>query len=93
MKDKFLPIGSVVLLKDASKKIMITGFLSVDENDQETIYDYVGCVYPEGFLKSSQILLFNHDQIDKVFFEGYINDEQIAFSKKLIEFEKGIEEK
>ena len=26
-KDKFLPIGTVVLLKGATKRLMITGFL------------------------------------------------------------------
>ena len=88
MKEKFLPIGSVVILKDATKRIMITGYLSVDESDKEKVYDYNGCVYPEGFLSSEQVLLFNHDQIDKIFFEGMTDDEQKSFAQRLNEFAK-----
>ena len=88
MKEKFLPIGSVVILKEATKRIMITGYLSVDESDKEKVYDYNGCVYPEGFLSSEQVLLFNHDQIDKIFFEGMADDEQKSFAQRLNEFAK-----
>ena len=37
MKEKFLPIGTVVLLKNGTKKIMITGYLPVskDENTSQ----------------------------------------------------------
>lgn len=92
MKEKFLPIGSVVILKDATKKIMITGYLSVDQNNKDVVYDYNGCVFPEGFLSSTQVLLFNHDQIQEVFFEGYVNIEQCEFIKKLDEFGKKVDE-
>ena len=88
LKEKFLPIGSVVILKDATKRIMVTGYLSVDENNKEKVYDYNGCVYPEGFLSSEQVLLFNHDQIDKVFFEGMRDEEQKSFAQRLNEFAK-----
>ena len=70
MRDKYLPIGSVVLLKGGKKRAMITGFCSVAQENQEKIYDYSGCVYPEGYLSSNQVCLFDHDQIDKIFFEG-----------------------
>ena len=44
-----LPIGSVVLLKNSTKKLMIMGFAQVAAENQEKVYDYVGCVFPEGF--------------------------------------------
>ena len=44
-----LPIGSVVLLKEEKKKIMITGFASVSPDTGDKVYDYSGCVYPEGY--------------------------------------------
>ena len=49
MKEKFLPIGTVVLLKDATKKVMITSYLIFAKGDQEekNMYDYGGCPYPE----------------------------------------------
>ena len=92
VKEKFLPIGSVVILKDATKKIMITGYLSVDQNNKDVVYDYNGCVFPEGFLSSTQVLLFNHDQIKEIFFEGYVDSEQVAFAKRLNDFGKGMKE-
>ena len=85
-KEKFLPIGSVVILKDAKKKVMITGYLSSDVDNINKIYDYNGCIYPEGFLSSDQVLLFNHEQIDQVFSHGFVDDEQKEFSKRLKEF-------
>ena len=48
--EKYLPIGTVVLLKNTNKKIMITGYLtaSIDEkNSNDEYYDYSGCLFPE----------------------------------------------
>ena len=45
--EKYLPIGTVVMLKGGEKRAMITGFCSVSEDDPEKIYDYNGCLYPE----------------------------------------------
>ena len=83
MKEKYLPIGTVVLLKGGKKRAMITGFCSVAQENQDKIYDYSGCVYPEGYLSSNQVCLFDHDQIEKVYFEGFIDDEEIQFKEKL----------
>lgn len=83
IKDKFLPIGSVVILKGGTKKVMITGFCSIAETDRTQVYDYSGCIYPEGYLSSNQICLFNHDQIEELFFLGYENDEESEFKKSL----------
>jgi hypothetical protein len=83
IKEKYLPIGTVVLLKGGRKRAMITGFCSVAQENQEKIYDYSGCVYPEGYLSSNQVCLFDHDQIDKVFFYGYEDEEEKLFKEKL----------
>ncbi len=83
MKEKYLPIGTVVLLKGGKKRAMITGFCSVAQENQEKIYDYSGCVYPEGYLSSNQVCLFDHDQIDKIFFLGYEDEEEKLFKEKL----------
>ena len=93
--DKYLPIGSVVLLKGGTKKAMVTGFCSVAEEDTEKMYDYTGCVYPEGFLDFDQICLFDHSQIEKVYHVVYVDDEEREFKKELVEiankFETGEE--
>ncbi len=83
--EKFLPIGTVVMLKGGKKRAMITGFCSIPSEDKTKMYDYSGCIYPEGFISSSQTLLFNHDQIDEVFYLGLIDDEEKKFKEKLNE--------
>lgn len=83
MREKYLPIGTVVLLKGGRKRAMITGFCSVAQENQEKIFDYSGCVYPEGYLSSNQVCLFDHDQIEKIFFLGFEDDEEKAFKDKL----------
>lgn len=83
LKEKYLPIGTVVMLKGGSKRTMITGFCVIGEEDNKKIYDYCGCLYPEGTLSSKQVLLFNHDQIDKISHLGLDDEENKTFQKKL----------
>ena len=40
-----LPAGSVVLLKDSTKKVMIMGFCQNRPGEPDKIYDYCGCLY------------------------------------------------
>lgn len=91
MRDKFLPIGTVVLLKGGKKRAMITGFCSIAQENQEKIFDYSGCVYPEGYLSSNQVCLFDHDQIEKIFFVGYEDEEEKMFKDKLNKIVASIE--
>lgn len=92
MREKYLPIGTVVLLKGGRKRAMITGFCSVAQENQEKIYDYSGCVYPEGYLSSNQVCLFDHEQIDKIFFLGFEDEEEKNFKDKLNKIVASIEE-
>ena len=52
--EKYLPIGTVVMLKGASKRVMVTGFCAIKGNNKNRMWDYTGCMYPEGFLSSKQ---------------------------------------
>ena len=45
--ENLLPIGSVVLLKGGVKRLMIYGVRQTDKKDN-TEYDYIGVLYPEG---------------------------------------------
>ena len=47
---KYLPIGSVVILKNGRKRLMITGYAQVDLEKKDKIYDYCSCLYPEGVI-------------------------------------------
>ena len=81
---KFLPVGTVVLLKGGKKRLMITGFCSFDEEKKDKAYDYTGCLYPEGIISSKQMALFNHNQIEKVFYLGLRDEEEQKFKQKLV---------
>lgn len=83
MQDKYLPIGSIVTIKSNSKKIMIIGYYSVEYEDNITIYDYVGCSYPEGILNKKNVISFNHEDILNIDFIGFTSDEYKAFNKYL----------
>ena len=84
--EKYLPLGSVVMLKGASKRLMITGFCTMAAEDESGVmYDYSGCMYPEGVISSDQTALFNHDQIEKVYHMGLIDEEENTFKAKLVQ--------
>lgn len=80
---KYLPVGSVVMLKGAWKKLMITGFAPIDPETKEIIYDYMACLYPEGVLDQKHNILFNHENIKKIYAIGLIDEEQKQFMKML----------
>lgn len=79
--EEFLPIGSVVQLKDAKKKLVIIGVMPVKHtpNGTDVAYDYLGVPYPEGYMNRDTGLLFNHDRIDEIVFMGYANEERELF--------------
>ncbi|MBQ7203371.1 MAG: DUF4176 domain-containing protein [Eubacterium sp.] len=80
--DELLPIGSVVILKNAYKKLMIYGVGQTDMSS-DTNYDYIGVMYPEGNMGEGSQFLFNHSDIDQVFFTGYEDEERDEFVQKL----------
>lgn len=83
---KYLPLGTVCLLKKAKKKVMIIGFAAKGQAFRDKVFDYIGCIYPEGILNSQFNLLFNHTDIQDVYFIGYSNGEEKAFKRNLNAF-------
>lgn len=82
MNKEYLPIGSVVLLKGADKRLMIFGIMPINL-DEDKQHDYIGCLYPEGFLGSESTYLFNSEDIDKIDFIGFTDIEHQAFVSAL----------
>lgn len=78
---ELLPIGSVVLLKEAKKSLMIIGTRQVDEDGNE--YDYISCIFPEGYINAETFFMFNHEDIENVFFVGCINAESQSYTQLL----------
>lgn len=92
MLDGLLPIGSVVLLKNSSRKVMTIGVCQKQIGTEEVIWDYAGCIYPEGYLGAEETFLFNNDQIDKIFSVGYQDEEQFSFKERVDQIMKEIRE-
>ena len=93
MEDRFLPIGTVVLLKGGKRELMIMSYCIMPNGEvydktgkidaKGKIFDYGACFYPEGMVTSDQLFAFNHDQIERVCFKGYETDKQKEISKVL----------
>ena len=86
MIKEYLPIGSVVILKGAKKRLMITGYCMRDLGSKKQ-YDYSGCLYPEGILDTKETALFDHEQIETI-----LNlKQEIRDLKTTLEISKGMQ--
>lgn len=108
INDKYLPIGTVVLLKGGKKELMIVGYCILPTGgemygkegkikvDGLKIFDYGAYLYPEGLSGQNQLYTFNHEQIEKVCHMGYETNIQKTMTndlgKKVEEILKNAEE-
>lgn len=80
---ELLPIGSIVLLRDGEKRLMICGILQSEANGDGQEYDYLGVLYPEGHIGEEFQYLFNHEDISKIVFRGFDDEERQKFLENL----------
>lgn len=80
--NELLPIGSVVLLKESTKRVMIVG-LKQQQINETKVWDYSGCLYPEGIMDPDHLFLFDHEQIQTLFFIGFQDGEGMQFMVNL----------
>ena len=78
-----LPVGSVIKLKGEDKRLMIFGILQ-KLSDDDTIYDYLGVPYPEGFIGTDFQFVFNSSDIEEVVFTGFESEERDYFLNMLM---------
>lgn len=78
MSKRLLPIGSIVTVDGAKKRLMIMG-THLNRADDDTLYDYVGVPYPEGYLGKDIMFLFMHEDVVDVSFVGFVNAETQLF--------------
>lgn len=72
-----LPVGTIVKLKESTKRMMIIGYEM--KNSEEKKYDYVACLYPEGISETTRIALINNDDVENIIFFGFIDAEYQVF--------------
>lgn len=82
MKNELLPIGSVITMQGAKRKLMIIG-TGVKDKDSNKSYDYVAVPYPEGYLAAEAMFLCDHTDIERIDFLGFVNAEFQAFRAKV----------
>lgn len=85
-RDEYLPIGSVVLLENGNKRLMIFGIIQSEVDDPSVEYDYIGVPYPEGNMGDEYQYLFYHKDIKEIFFRGFEDIERQVFISNLIDY-------
>lgn len=78
-----LPIGSVVMLKNGTKPIMIFGYLQKSILHPGEMVDYIGVPYPEGNISIAVQVGFQMTDIAEVLFEGYCTEEFTPYAELL----------
>ncbi len=84
MIEKFLPIGSVVSLALDNTPLMIVGYTQVEEGINH-VWDYAAIYYPIGY-KNNKFILFDHKQIDNIYYMGCIDKVELTFQKQFKEY-------
>jgi hypothetical protein len=83
----WLPIGSIVMLKDGDKRLMIIGKgLKKAESNGERIYDYCAVMSPEGLVSPNNMIGFDRDSIDRIYFLGYVDEYEDILNQQLEEY-------
>ncbi|CYV21905.1 DUF4176 domain-containing protein [Streptococcus suis] len=78
---ELLPLGSVVYLEEGTQKLVIVGrgiIFNDPDSGEQALADYMGVLYPSGF-QTDSTLFFQHENVDKVVFKGYSDDEESRF--------------
>lgn len=52
-----------------------------NQNGEIGYFDYSACIYPAGKVEE-QVYFFNHENIEKVYFKGYIDEQEELFQQQ-----------
>lgn len=79
---EFIPLGSIVYLKGGVQKVLVIArAINVRKGNKVFFFDYGGVPYPEGLI-SDQAAYFNREDIVKVVFRGYHDeDDEMAVAQ------------
>lgn len=83
--EMLLPNGSIVRLREGTKKLVIYGRKQTMMTDLPRSFDYIGCLYPEGYINPDYTYGFNHSDIEEVIFTGFIDEEEEKFALRLVQ--------
>ncbi len=77
--DNMLNIGTIVQVKKSIPPVMIIGYTVLDDDG---IFDYLGCIYPNGVFDPNHNLVFNCDDIQGVIENGYSDGTEVEIKKE-----------
>ena len=74
--ENLLPIGSVVSVGDEENgyvPVVIAGYGG--QNDEKRVFDYIGFIFPFGYISRDKIIIFDSKRIHEVVQKGYEDEE------------------
>lgn len=83
MNKEYLPIGTVVQLKNSTARVMIGGYLPMTDKSGKKVWDYSGFRFPLGFIRVDDVYCFDHEQVETICCYGYRDLECDEFMKEL----------
>ena len=85
---RVLSLGSVIQLQGSFQKLLVIArALNVSNEGKQYFFDYGGVPYPDG-LTGDQIAYFNRDQVARVIFEGYRDDDDAIVVDNIKRYEQ-----
>ena len=65
---------------ETKEKVMIIGRLVRKSEESKEVWDYCGCRAPYGLEDNKELKFFNHEDIKRLLFIGYQDEEEIIYS-------------
>ena len=84
MYKDLLSIGSVVQIQGEEQRVMICGRV-VGKSGEDSIYDYIGCPYPQGITGTDEMRFFNRNEVVEVFFIGFQDPDELYFRREVLD--------
>ena len=91
IKEKYLPIGTIVEVKEGTVPLMITGYCMKPQSkvtatngetiEESKVFDYSACTFPVGITNTNFNLVFNHENIEKILYMGYESDDYKKYNE------------
>ncbi len=84
MSKKYLPIGTVVKLKEVDKLALIAGYFPRGTSREGYVWDYSAFPYPEGMIDNDKVIQFDNESIEKIVVMGYQDEKQMQFIRVIM---------
>ncbi|MBO5550526.1 MAG: DUF4176 domain-containing protein [Lachnospiraceae bacterium] len=84
MYGDLMPCGSVVKLTGGERYVLICGRVVFADGDDH-VYDYTGCLYPEGIACEDKMLFFDRDTIERILFVGFQDRQELEYREQVLD--------